>query len=668
MVVLIVDGNAEIRGARAELLRSQGHQVAEAASAAEAVEWGNTHEALNLLITEVILEPETFGFDLKEGMQGKFEDLVTLFTTRFDLTGYEPDMDGATALPSTTSDADFLAHVLAAVGGPPEAVVRQPLLPPGTQLGFYQILERLYIERESETYLAFQTTVQRKVALVLLKPELHQNAGIVADFKERERIKAQISHPRIAPLYEGKDEHGYIYYTRELPPGRSLDELQSKGAHFTERVVTDVLYRVADAMAYASGRGLNYRPLGMRDIYVDEENQASIANIFRPATATPRDQPADVRALLDLVQPFASQGKARGLLSELYAETHTWATIAQKLDDIRSDMSERSLLRRAESEDLIAAVPKKKRWLYLGGALLACLAVAGLGGRIGNGLQPPKAVPLKQEMIVVDAGDYIVHKEVLVLVNDAPTRFKPGAKVDAKDQHVQLLAPFSISKYEVTISQYAAFLKVLKSAPPGAFDDPMQNLKAPSKNTHTPEDWEAYYPIALNGERFKDQSIDINCPVFGVDYWDAVAYAKWAKQRLPTELEWEIAARGAKGNSYPWGNQAAPLSANLGDDYVKNGKGGQRDNYNRWAPVNKPDGDKSAFGIMGMAGNVQEWTSTWAIHPERPDDRVPVIRGGDFTTASAPNLLNVSIFPDSSTEARTTLGFRTVDIVAGTGK
>ncbi len=635
MVVLIVDGTADTRSARAELLRGQEHQVVEVSTAAEAVQWANTVATLDLLITEVVLDTETFGFDLKDAIKAKFPSLITLYTTHYDLAGYEQDMEGAMAIATTTSDADFLAHVLTALRGSPHEVVLPPLLPPGTQLGYYQILERLYIERESETYLAFQTTVQRKVALVLLKPELNQDAAIVRDFKERERIKARLSHPRIAPLYEGKDEHGYIYYTRELPPGQSLDELLAKGTQFTERVMTDVLFRIADAMTYAASRGLNYRPLGLRDIYVDAENQASIANIFRPPAATPRDPVADVKALLDLMLPFANQGKARGLLHELAHAPHDWGSIAHKLDDIRSDMSERSLLRRAESEDLTEAVPMKKRWLFLAAGILACIVVALLGGLTGKGLQDEKEKPLAVAMIQITPATYTYQT----------------------DQQVQLQAPFWISKYEVTIAQYARFLAALKTKTTSAYDDPNQLIKT----SHKPENWDASYAAAATGGLFNNQKISLNSPVTQVSYWDAVAYAKWAQQRLPTEEEWEIAARGIKATLYPWGNHPNPIAANLGDDYNARGKGGETDGYNFWAPVDKPVGDTSELGVMGMAGNVQEWTSTWATHPELPDTRVPVLRGGHFAMKSNPDLLTSRHFPESAEEATLARGFRTVD-------
>ncbi|MFC1665852.1 formylglycine-generating enzyme family protein [Pseudomonadota bacterium] len=142
-----------------------------------------------------------------------------------------------------------------------------------------------------------------------------------------------------------------------------------------------------------------------------------------------------------------------------------------------------------------------------------------------------------------------------------------------------------------------------------------------------------------NPHNFSDR-IDrrMSHPVIQVSALDATKFCQWLGLRLPSEKEWEYAARGKDQRKYPWGNQA-PRSgqnhhANFGTTECCAADAG--DGYLRTSPVGQyPLGD-SAFGLRDMAGNVWEWTST--PFPGQPDQ--VVLRGGGW--GNNPYCLRVS--------------------------
>jgi len=646
MTLLFVDSSAALRGQRIIWLRDNlpGFTIVDFPEAKEAAAWIAKTDTLDILVTEAIFPSQETGFKLRDAARARFPHTRVLFTTRYDLSGFEAQIEDALVLKDAPYKPekllDRIRSLLAPTVEPDQA---PPVMVTGTVLGNYQVLERLYIEKEAETYRALQVAVQRPVALVLLKPEHLKKPDIVDKFKERERVKASLTHPRIAPLYEAGEVNGWLFYTRELPRGRSLAEIEMTDEMLSERRLTEVLFGVAEAMQYATERGYHHRSLAPRDIYIDTEHQASIVNIFRPAIAAKRDARADVRGFLDLLRPITAEGKARGLLQSLAEANHDWTSLLASLDDLRDDMRERSIVRKIEAESLPAGVHGRKPWWVWAAVAVTLLIIAALGALMNgsNRVTGGGVAVLPVEMVRVPAGEFEYQKDEKVKLPD-----------------------FWISKHEVTIGQYAEFLAALKSAKPGAFDHPLQPK---TKTSHEPAQWQSSYAAAKSGATFNNEGITLNTPVTQVDWWDAHAFAKWKGQRLPTEQEWEKAARGDNGRRYPWGNEPRSNAANLGDDYntKPKGRGGKIDGYNLWAPISRITQDISHYGVCDMAGNVSEWTSgetqdgVWPAHPDFIDIKVPVVRGGHFGLKSSDQLLTDRLFPESANEATLARGFRT---------
>lgn len=137
-------------------------------------------------------------------------------------------------------------------------------------------------------------------------------------------------------------------------------------------------------------------------------------------------------------------------------------------------------------------------------------------------------------------------------------------------------------------------------------------------------------------------------PVISINWSQAKTYCEWAGRRLPTEAEWEKAAKGTDGNFYPWGNDFTCKSGNFDteskfDDYTVSNNSMICDLFDDTSPVGSFSEGASPYGVLDMAGNVWEWTSDWYgkyfqennYNPVGPiSGDVRVLRGGSWNSGS----------------------------------
>ena len=239
---------------------------------------------------------------------------------------------------------------------------------------------------------------------------------------------------------------------------------------------------------------------------------------------------------------------------------------------------------------------------------------------------------------------------LLVVVSFACT--SPAASYAVGDKQVTLTEYWS-DKHEVTIGQYAKFLDYL-DAHPGNSND-FNHDRQPKQLSHKPQYWDIYYGQARINGAVHSAPYSLDSPMVEVTWWDAYAYAKWRGHDLPSEAQWEAAGRGPSGFVYPWGNDPDPKKVNSGSDfdYANPGVKGKTDRWNYWSPVDAVSGDKSAFGVIGMAGNVSEWVDTWT-----EDKRFAILKGGNFKSADV--RLDKRVLDHDPSKGEEHIGFRTI--------
>lgn len=273
----------------------------------------------------------------------------------------------------------------------------------------------------------------------------------------------------------------------------------------------------------------------------------------------------------------------------------------------------------------------------IGAILLVSLGLLGAGEPSApaavkaDGVSAADTAP----MILIAEGDFTMGTD------DVGSAWQQG-NPNEHPEHVVKLKSYHIDQFEVTIARYAKFLEATHHSPPPSWDDDA---------------------VTSAGDR----------PVVGVDWEDANAYCKWAGKRLPTEAEWEKAARGTDKRRFPWGDMQPFVDIA---------------NYNRGLWVSYPitlapvtsgtegmsirhglkDGGKSPYGLYHMAGNASEWVADWydreyyakspKENPRGPaEGEKKVLRGGSW--GDPPRNIRVTARFSADPEFRdTSVGFR----------
>lgn len=205
------------------------------------------------------------------------------------------------------------------------------------------------------------------------------------------------------------------------------------------------------------------------------------------------------------------------------------------------------------------------------------------------------------EMVFIPSGEFIMGSDIQDFQQEGlQYGFPTPWYVDEHPARNVTLPRYYIDRYEATNREYKRFTD--------------------ATGHRVPAGWiEQTYPVE-KGEH----------PVVHVDWYDADTYCRWAGKRLPTEEEWEKAARGTDGRLYPWGNTFDPKHANISTAPEISGQA---------FSVNRGETSESPYGVEGLIGNVWEWTDSWYLpyagnknFNENYGMKSRVVRGLSFNT------------------------------------
>jgi len=596
----------------------------------------------------------------------------------------------------------------------------------GQSFGRYHISERLGEGGMALVYKAFDTRLERDVALKVIRTDRVTDELFLKRFEREARALAQLSHPNIVHINDYGEQDGVPYLVMDYLPGGTLKDLIQGPMEY--RQAARLLLPVARALGYAHSKKILHRDVKPGNILITESGEPmltdfGIARILEseetvdltstgmgvgtPSYMAPEqtgrsfDHRVDVYALgvvfyemLTGRTPYRADTPLATLMmhaSDPLPDPKKFAAnlpqqavrvlvkaLQKKPDDRYQSMTEfANALEKLVGGAAVKTEKRSNRWIgwAVGGLAVVALAVAGVMLLNGGG-DAPESVSWQEQVLEEEEGltvgplgakatlqveDEIAESEGLSIgppgakatlqaeaaaelptkeptsdlelgigstmvsvVDDMEMVYVPaGAFImgsndgegDEQPVHEVFLDAYWIDKYEVTNEQFVEFLNESGNQSDGGVNWLDANDEG-AQIYHTSDIWK----VTEGSE---------NLPVVEVSWYGAEAYCEWAERRLPSEAEWEKAARGTDERTYPWGED-------INCEYAQYGSCGvQTEDVSSF-----PNG-ASLYGGLNMAGNVWEWVADWyddsyysvsaITNPTGPSlGGLRVIRGGSW--------------------------------------
>jgi serine/threonine protein kinase len=518
-------------------------------------------------------------------------------------------------------------------------------------------------------YLVRDVHLKRKLAVKVLSPDVITSHSVLERFKREAETIAQLSHPHIVPLHFIGQKDDLVYLVMQAIDGGSLADRMQREGQLPIDEAARMFGEVASALAHAHKRGVIHRDIKPQNVLLDAETGRALVTDFgiartaeggnltatgmvvgTPAylspeqvTGEPSDHRADIYALgvmmyemLSGQPPFTGATPTAVLMKRLAGPPAPLRTLRPEVPAALEELVDACLAtdpneRIQNAADIARALtghspvsgghttstrlrvtrkpqPSKKLLFGIGGIAIAIVTSVVALLSSGPPAPPPAPIPpLDSGMVLIPAGTYTIGS------NTAQTVTRPAHQVP--------LEAFGIDRYEVTVGDFRAFVDAGRA------------------------------PSVLRKDGTSPQM-----PITGVLWSEAASYCAWKHLdggRLPTEEEWEAAARGLQGRTYPWGDRWDAEAANVG---ALSGGGAV-------AVGGYPKG-RSPEGVDDLIGNVWEWTSSpyrsYSDTARATQSETYVIRGGAFNSlqAIATGVFRAQAALATSRENLTQTGFR----------
>ena len=511
----------------------------------------------------------------------------------------------------------------------------------GKQIGRYQIKSKLGQGGLGAVYLAHDPNFCRDVALKVISPHLlwhqpEQKGEALTRFRREARVIGSLEHPAVVPVYDFGEDDGLPFIVMRLMRGGSLkDRLDEDEGLLPLEQIVRILTQLAPALDEAHQQGIIHRDIKPHNILFDRRDMPYLAD-FGIAKLTQESQKFTATGAVIGTAAYISPEQARGdehidgrcdlyslgaTLYHMLTGEHPYHKVhpialafyhmeqpVPRLDELRHDLPAGS----QEIIDCVMAKDPNQRYNTAQAfvtALKNALIEPPLG--IGSTKISPKDGMV---MVYVPAGPFLMGSADSD--SDADEWEKP--------QRMVYLDGYWIDKTPITNRMFAKFV-----AETGYQTEAEKEGWSWAWNGSTWEKTEGANWQHPRGPK-SNLSAKWDHPVVHISWHDAQAYSQWAGRRLPTEAEWEKAARGSDGRLYPWGN-AEP------NDKLLNFNMNVKDT----TPVGSYPAGASPYGALDMAGNVWEWTADFydadyykdapLRNPQGPDTRGSrVLRGASW--------------------------------------